>query len=191
MAHFRKLTGSLCYLSPIAPEDAGAMTAWMNDLSVTVPLGDEVYVPISLERMAGEIEDAIRRQEHIFSIIDCATDQLIGRCMLFSIDPVNCSSMLGIVIGEKAFWGRGYGQEATRLLLHYAFNLLNLHSVMLGTFSFNERAQAAYRRVGFSEIGRRRDARIIGGKAYDVVLMDILEDEFRARWGSTMDGIEA
>lgn len=190
MPHYRKLPGKLCYLSPIAPEDAAAFTAWLNDLSVTLPLGDEAYVPLSLQRMESEINDAIRRQEHIFSIIDCETDQLIGRCLLFGIDPVNRSAMLGIFIGEKAFWGRGYGQEATRLLLHYAFNLLNLHSVMLGVFSFNERAQAAYRKIGFKEIGRRREARIIAGKAYDGVLMDILEDEFRARWGSAVDGLE-
>ncbi len=76
--------------------------------------------------------------------------------------------MLGIVIG----------QEAIRLLLDYAFNLLNLNSVMLGTFAFNERTIACYRKVGFREIGRRRQARIIAGKAYDAVLMDILAEEF-------------
>lgn len=190
MPHYRKLTGKLCYLSPIAPEDAPAFTAWLNDLSVTVPLGDEAYVPLALQRMESEIDDAIRRQEHIFSIIDCASDQLIGRCLLFGVDLVNRSAMLGIFIGDKSFWGRGYGQEAARLLLHYTFNLLNLHSVMLGVFSFNERAQAAYRKLGFREIGRRRDARIIAGKAYDGVLMDMLEDEFRARWGNTVEGLE-
>ncbi len=190
MPHYRKLTGKLCYLSPIAPEDAAAFTAWMNDLAVTVPLGDEAYVPLAFERMATEVDEAIRRQDHVFSIIDCATDQLIGRCLLFGIDSVNRSAMLGIVIGEKAFWGRGYGQEATRLLLHYAFNLLNLHSVMLGTFAFNKRAAAAYRKIGFTEIGRRREARIIAGKAYDAILMDMLEDEYRARWGSAVDGLE-
>ena len=60
----------------------------------------------------------------------------------------------------------------------YLFNLLNLHSVMPGVFAFNGRAIRAYRRVGFKEIRRRREARWIGGKAYDVVFMDILEDMF-------------
>ena len=45
--------------------------------------------------------------------------------------------MLGILIGEKSFWGQGCGQDAVRLLLDYAFNLFNLHSVMLGAFAFN------------------------------------------------------
>ena len=53
---------------------------------------------------------------------------------------------------------------------------------MLGAFAFNERAIHSYQKVGFKEIGRRREARLIAGKAWDVVMMDILEDEFRACW---------
>jgi RimJ/RimL family protein N-acetyltransferase len=87
--------------------------------------------------------------------------------------------MLGIVIGEKAYWNKGFGQEATRLLLDFGFNLLNLNSVILGTFAFNQRAIAAYRKVGFKEIGRRREGRILAGKKYDVIFMDILAEEFR------------
>ncbi len=86
--------------------------------------------------------------------------------------------MLGIVIGEKTFWGKGYGQDAIRLLLDYGFNLLNLNSVMLGVFAFNERALHCYKHVGFREIGRRRQARIIGDKKCDAILMDILAEEF-------------
>jgi RimJ/RimL family protein N-acetyltransferase len=64
------------------------------------------------------------------------------------------------------------------MLLDYGFNLLNLKNIMMGMFSFNERALACYRRVGFKGIGRRRQARIIGGKKYDLVLMDMLADEW-------------
>jgi RimJ/RimL family protein N-acetyltransferase len=90
---------------------------------------------------------------------------------------VNRSAMLGIFIGEKRYWGKGYGREAVQLLLDYAFNLLNLNSVMLGIFSFNERAIRCFREAGFKEIGRRRQARIIGDKRYDLVLMDVLAEE--------------
>lgn len=179
MSHYRKLSGERCYLSPVQLSDAEAWTKWMNNLDVTVPLGDEAYVPYSLEKMQAEAADAIERQQHVFSIVDCAADRLIGRCLLFAIDSINRSAMFGILIGEKEYWDRGYGSEATRLLLDYAFNLLNLHSVMLGVFGFNERAIRSYEKVGFKVIGRRREARIIAGKAWDVVLMDILEEEFR------------
>jgi RimJ/RimL family protein N-acetyltransferase len=67
-----------------------------------------------------------------------------------------------------------------RLLLDHAFNLLNLHSVMLGVYSFNDRAIRSYKSLGFKEIGRRRQARIIGPRMFDVVLMDLLADEFQS-----------
>jgi len=180
MPHYRKLVGSKCYLSPPCPEDAELWAAWENDLAVTIPLGDEAYTPSSLERARESIADIVKHGTHVFTVVDIATDEPIGRCLLFNIDTVNRSATLGIVIGEKTHWGQGYGTEATRLLLDYAFNLLNLNSVMLGVFAFNARAIASYRRVGFREIGRRRQARIIGGVRHDVVLMDILADEFES-----------
>ena len=106
------------------------------------------------------------------------TDLLIGRCFLGSVDLVNRSARLGIVIGEKTHWDRGFGTEAIQLLLDYAFNILNLNSVNLGTYSFNERAIACYKKVGFKVIGQRREARIIGDKRYDALMMDILTSEY-------------
>jgi RimJ/RimL family protein N-acetyltransferase len=189
MTYHRKLSGEKCYLSPLSPADAGSFTIWMNDLEITLPLGDEAYLPYSEARMQSEIEDAIRRQDHVFSIVECATDRLIGRCLLFGINPVDRNAMLGIFIGEKDCWNKGFGTEACRLLLDYAFNLLNLHSVMLGVFAFNQRAVRSYEKVGFRQIGRRREARIIAGKAHDAILMDILEDEFRQQWPSVLQGL--
>ena len=178
MPHYKKLVGPRCYLSPLSHEDADAHTRWENDLAVAIPLGDEAYTPTSLEKMHEQIDGALRNQAHVFSIVDLGSEQTIGRCMLTNLDAVNRSAMLGILIGDPAFQNHGYGQEALRLLLDYAFNLLNLNSVMLGVFAFNERAVAAYKKVGFREIGRRRQSRIIAGKAYDTVLMDILAEEF-------------
>ena len=182
MSHYKKLVGARCYLSPVSLEDAEKWTQWDNDLEVTIPLGDEAYTPYPAEKTRQIIEDVVRSQGHIFSIVDLETDELIGRCMLFDIDQVNRRAMLGIVIGEKDYRGKGYGQDATRLLLDYGFNLLNLNSIMLGTFSFNARAINCYKRVGFKEIGRRRQARIIGGEKYDAVLMDILAEEFESEY---------
>jgi RimJ/RimL family protein N-acetyltransferase len=189
MAHYKKLAGEKCYLSPCAAEDAEKWAAWDNDLEVTLPLGDEAYTVYSLEKEQESLASVLKSQSVIFSILDLWNDTVIGRCMLFDIHPVDRCAMLGIVIGEKGYWNKGYGQEATRLLLDFGFNLLNLNSIMLGTFAFNQRAIAAYRKVGFKEIGHRREGRIIGGKKYDVVLMDMLAEEFRAMGPSRVDGV--
>jgi RimJ/RimL family protein N-acetyltransferase len=134
----------------------------------------------SLEKEKEALADALKRQMHIFAIVDLQTDTLIGRCMLFDVNHVDRKAMLGIVIGEKDYWGKGYGQDAIRLLLDYGFNLLNLNSIMLGTFEFNERAIHCYHKVGFKDIGRRRQGRIIGARRFDVILMDILAEEFQS-----------
>jgi len=180
MPHYKRLVGERCYLSPCSQDDAEAWTRWENDLEVAIPLGDEAYTPLSLEKAQEILNSVIKNQNHLFSIVDLGTDTLIGRCMLFDIDQINRRARLGIVIGEKGYWDQNYGQEAVRLLLDYGFNLLNLNSIMLGTFDFNERAIQCYRRAGFKEIGRRRQARIIGARKHDVILMDILAEEFES-----------
>ena len=180
MAHFKKLIGEKCYLSPCSQEEAEKWTEWDNDLEIAIPLGDEAYTPYTFEKMRDILAEVSKHQSHIFSIINLETDTTIGRCLLFNIDQVNRQATLGIVIGEKEYWGIGYGQDAIKLLLDYGFNLLNLNNIMLGTFSFNERAKACFRKAGFKEIGRRRQARIIGEKKFDLVLMDMLAHEFES-----------
>ena len=180
MTYYKKLVGERCYLSPCSVEDAEKWTEWDNDLEVTIPLGPEAYTPISLDRTREGIRKFIEKQSHIFCIIDLKTDTLIGRCLLFDVDQINRKATFGIDIGEKSYWNKGYGQDATRLMLDYGFNLLNLNSIMLGVFSYNRRAIECYKRVGFKEIGRRRKSKLIGGKWFDGVWMDILAEEFKS-----------
>ena len=100
---------------------------------------------------------------------------------MFNIDHINRKAMIGIAIGDKTFWNKGYGTGAMRLLLDYAFNLLNLNSIMLGVYAYNEWAIKCYEKVGFKLIGRKREARIICGKKYDVIYMDILSQRIRIK----------
>ncbi len=176
----KKLIGNNCYLSPICLEHAEQWTEWLNDLEVTIPLGDEAYTHITVENQKELIRKWIENDTPVFSICDIETNEIIGRSMLLAVDLVNRTARFGIAIGRKDFWNKGYGQEATKLTLDYGFNLLNLNNIMLGTFSFNERAINCYKKAGFKEIGRRREARILGNKKFDVVFMDILAEEFES-----------
>jgi RimJ/RimL family protein N-acetyltransferase len=182
MPRIKKRAGDRCYLSPPCADDAENWARWESDLAVALPLGDEAYVPSSVEAAREAIARVQQNREHVFTIVDVATDDPIGRGMLFNVDAVNRSAMLGILIGETGYWGQGYGQEATRLLVEYGFCLLNLNSIMLGTFDFNQRARHCYEQVGFREIGRRRQARCIGGHWHDAVLMDLLAGEYEPRY---------
>ncbi|QUL52240.1 GNAT family N-acetyltransferase [Paenibacillus tritici] len=180
MKYYKKLIGEKCYLTSVASDDAESWTCWFNDLEVTVPLGNEAYIPTSLDKEREGIEHALKSGAHMFSIVDLQSDIAIGRCLLFDVNLIDRNAKLGIFIGNKEFWGKGFGSDALRLLLDYGFNLLNLNNIMLGAFAFNERAIQCYKKVGFKEIGRRRQARIIGGVKYDSVLMDMLAEEFES-----------
>ena len=174
MRYFKKLLGENIYLSPINLEDYEKYTEWINDLDISLKLGNahQIY---TLQKEQEILEDI---SENSFAIILKENDKLIGNCGLIDVEQVTRKAELGIFIGEKEYWNMGYGTEAITLLLDYGFNLLNLHNIMLEVFAFNKRAIECYKKIGFKEIGRRREAREIAGKKYDEVFMDILAREF-------------
>lgn len=108
------------------------------------------------------------------------SDRLIGTCALSGLDPDNGSALFHITIGEKDCWGKGYGSEATRLMLAHAFETLRLHRIGLSVFEFNERAIRAYRKIGFVVEGRAREAIWRDGRWWDEIMMSMLDREWRA-----------
>ncbi|MCK4312444.1 MAG: GNAT family N-acetyltransferase [Candidatus Cloacimonetes bacterium] len=179
MKYFKKLIGKKCYLSPLNLEDAKQYTKWINDLEVTKYLL-LICQQITLEKEQEILADMSKKGVQIFGIIDLKSDKLIGNCSLFKINHLNRKADFGIFIGDKKFWNKGYGTEATKLILDYGFNILNLNNIMLEVFSFNKRAIKSYEKIGFNTIGKRRESRIIGGKKYDEIYMDILASEFES-----------
>lgn len=179
MTHYRRLAGTRCYLSPRSDSDAELFKKWDNDLNVILQASMNGYsTPATLT-----YEDPARAKEmlkHMFVIVDSETDQPIGWCSLFSQVPENRHALLAIMIGEKDYWGRGYGGEAVTLLLDYGFNILNMNSIELGVYAFNKRAIRCYEKIGFQRIGIQRESRIVAGAKHDTVLMDILASEFES-----------
>lgn len=177
MPHYRRICGEKCYLSPSDASDAERIKAWENDLQVLLGASmDGVSTPASTLYRAPD--QPAKLLDHMMMIVDLETDTPIGWCALFCNVPVNRRASLGIIIGETSYWGRGYGQEAVRLLLDYGFNVLGLNSVELGVYAFNRRAIRCYEKVGFQQTGVRRQARIVAGIPHDTISMDILSSEF-------------
>ena len=174
----KKLVGKKCFLSPITTADAETMCAWINDQKTAMLVGDEGHSTITAENIKKELQQMQERRAHMYAIHDLESEKLIGRTLLMGVDAVNRTAMLGIIMGEKSYWGKGYGTEAVRLMLDFGFNGLNLHNINLGTYSFNVRAIRCYEKIGFKLIGRRREARIIGNQKFDIIYMDILSSEF-------------
>jgi len=116
-------------------------------------------------------------------------DRLIGTCAFSPLDGDNGSALFHITVGERDCWGRGYGSEATALMLEHAFGTLRLHRVALSVFAFNERAIRAYRKLGFVIEGQSREAIWRDGRFWDEILMSIIEDEWRTVRGRAL-GLE-
>ena len=173
--YFKKMAGKKCYLSPINTNDAEKFAAWVNDLELTANL-DMYHSVINTETEKSFLERLSK--EHNYSIVNNATDELIGTCGFVEIDHLNQTASIGIFIGNKDCWNKGYGTEALTLLLDYGFKALNLHNVMLKVYSFNERAIRCYEKTGFKIIGKRREAVKRGNKNYDILFMDLLSEEF-------------
>jgi len=102
----------------------------------------------------------------------------IGTVDLFRPDWKNRVVNFGIIIGEKIYWGQGYGSDATSSALLFAFRELNLNRVELEVFEDNLRAIRCYEKIGFQHEGTRRKAFFKDGSYHDVNLMGILRDEF-------------
>jgi RimJ/RimL family protein N-acetyltransferase len=184
MFHFRQvsmLVGDKVTLRGIRREDLSRLWEFNNDVAVELAGGGDPPIPQSLERLQAEFDQEAAkggRDGARFAIE--ADGKFIGQCGLFNLDSTAMACELGITIGDKEYWGRGYGRDSIRLLLDYAFRLRNFHKVWLRVQGDNERAMRAYRACGFVEEGRLREHVFSNGRYLDFVHMGVLRDEWTA-----------
>ncbi len=174
MRYFKKVEGERLYLSPVNIEDAETYVRWLSDRSVSDGLGNTAHVfSLSAEREWLQKNT----EEYQFAIVRQRDDTLIGNCSIRAVSPVHRTAEVGLFIGEESDRGKGYGTEALGLLVDYGFQVLNLNSLMLAVYSFNKQAVSCYRKIGFREIGRRRQCYYLNGTYYDSIYMDLLREE--------------
>jgi len=176
------IEGTRVRLVAAEPEMAEQFRAWLNNTDTRHLIGGTAY-PISA---AGE-EAFIRGRAKVswedgvflaIEAIDGAQPILIGSVELrkFSAEARSCD--VGILVGDPAYRGAGYGTEAMRLACRFAFEEMGLERIELGTYEFNTRAMKSYEKLGFVVEGRRRRAAYIGGRYYDTIEMGLLRDEY-------------
>ena len=174
--------GTKVGLGPQTREMIPLIHKWISDPEHCMWAGDP-FLPVPRERFEEEKERSLKElnpQKVEFGIFDLETRKPIGLCVLRNIAQIDGLAEFGIAIGEKEYLGEGRGTEATALALDFAFNVLGMYNVSLTVAAYNERARKAYEKVGFKLIGRRRGARKLGAKRYDLVLMDCLATEFKS-----------
>jgi RimJ/RimL family protein N-acetyltransferase len=177
---FRMLRGEKVVLRAMKREDLMRQCAFNNDLEFELAGGGDPPEPQALARLEAQFDENLHRgdREGMNFAIE-ADSKYIGSCGLFHLDLVAHTCELGIGIGDKQYWGRGYGRDAVRVLLDYAFHLRNFHKVWLQVNGNNERGIHAYRACGFVEEGRLRKHVWNNGAYVDLVHMGILCDEWK------------
>lgn len=151
---------------------------WFNDPEVTDMLG-AVKPPFSEAKEREWIEQqlAAKDDSRVFTILT-KKGKPIGNIGFNHIDYRNKHAVVGIAIGEKEYWNKGYGQDALLTLLEFAFKELGIHKVELGVHSTNKRAIACYKKCGFVLEGCEREHDFYRGRYIDSLRMGILRDEW-------------
>ena len=174
-------TGKLVRLRALDPAMAAEPIArWELDSEYN-RLGDSGPVfPPPAKRVREQLEAPERRgNEFTFAIHTLADDRLIGVIGLEVTQWIHGDAYVGIGIGERDDWGKGYGTDAMRVILRFAFCELNLHRVSLTVFEYNPRAIRSYEKAGFVVEGRLRDWLNREGRRWDMIHMGILREEWQ------------
>jgi len=177
------MEGKLVKLRAYEKSDLDALMKWVNDEEVTDLLGGEMLVyPVSSMAEEKFIEAAANPsdKQKNFVIETIAERKYIGAISFNVIDWRNRSAGMGIAIGDKSLWGKGYGTDAMRVLMRLGFDKMNLHRLWLHVFDYNRRAIASYEKCGFKREGVLREEHFARGKYHDTIVMGILESEYRA-----------
>ena len=170
------IRGNKTCLRALEKNDLPYFVRWINDPEVRHFM--MARYPLSMTEEENWWEGFVARKgDHIFAI-EAGDGTYIGNIGLHDVERESRRAMLGIIIGEKAYWGQGYGSDAIRTLLGWAFGYLNLNRVYLTTYAYNERAIRCYLKCGFRHEGTMRQARYVDGQYYDELMMGILRDEF-------------
>lgn len=171
------LKGERVILRAIERNDLPQLWAYNNDVEVELAGGGDPPMPQSLARLEADFDRSASQggRDNASFVIE-VEGQVIGQCGLHNFDMTARTCELGIAIGNKAYWGRGFGREAVALLVDYAFRQRNLRKVWLRVLGKNERAMSTYRACGFEEEGRQRAQVWSDGDYDDLVYM--------ARWAN-------
>ncbi len=174
------LVGEKVTLWALERHDILAVYKWVNDPQIS-KLAVNWYYPLSLEDVENWYTSIITNPTIKVFSIRLPDGELVGILELTNIDFKNRKAELGIILGEKEHWAKGYGEDALRTILKFSFHELGLNRIGLSVLDYNERAIKLFEKLGFKHEGRLREAYFTDGKFHDIIVMGILADEWQAK----------
>lgn len=159
-------------------EDIKVATSLVNDKELKKFLVTNIPFPTSPweEESWVKSQNGNKNGEYNFAIEDRETGKYIGGCGIQNVNWLTRVATVGIMIGDKDFWGKGYGTDAMKVLTKFIFEDMNIRKIKLYTFSFNTRAIKCYEKCGFKVEGVFRDEIFKDGKYYDEIAMAVFKE---------------
>jgi len=180
------LRGTRVRLTALTPDDLSTMARWHEDVEFLRLYDARPAHPKSEAELSRWLEETQKDERtRAFSIRPLDGDELIGTLELDGILWPHGVCGMGIAIGDRTNWGKGYGREAAQLGIAFAFDELNLHRVQATAFAYNERSIALLEKLGFQREGVYREFLQRDGKRHDMLLYGLLEREWRERGTGT------
>lgn len=168
-------TGELVRLREYKREDIKLAQEYVNDPEVKRLLHPGIPYLYTFEDEQKWFDSlSATNDEYSFAIETLEDNKYIGGCGINKINWKNSVAEVGIFIGDKDKWGKGYGTDAMRILIKFIFEQMNINKIKLNVFSFNQRAIKSYEKCGFKIEGVLRQEVFRDGQYYDDIVMGIL-----------------
>ena len=174
-------------LTALSPDDLSDVALWQEDSEYLRMFDARPACPKTEAQLERWLEDMQKDPNaYLFAIRLVESDEIIGFVEIDGILWAHRHGCLGIGIGDRAYWGRGYGAEAARLAISFAFDELSFHRIQATVFGYNARSQALFQRLGFTREGVYREHVRRDGQWHDMYLYGILDGEWAGLEGERM-----
>lgn len=171
------LEGNLVYIRTLQRSDLPITVTWKNDPELADLIkGTTILTNLSIE--SRRFEKIVEIGDSLRLLITCKDGTPIGLMALSEVDKTNQKASLGMFIGNKAYWNKGYGSDALKTLLKHCFGHLKFNRIGLEVFDYNVRAIKMYSKIGFKIEGTQRQGLWRNNQYHDIYLMGILKEEF-------------
>jgi len=169
----KEIAGSKIILRKLQEDDLKKSLLWLKDPTVNKFLSQNFRELTEEQELKWYNFMQSSENDLVFAILDKKTGQHIGNCALHKINNWKRNCELGIVIGDKHYWNHGFGTDAVKCLVDFAFSHLSLNSVKLNVYQYNKRAMQAYIKCGFRITGRQKKNHLYDGEYWDTIIMEI------------------
>jgi len=148
---------------------------WMNDYE-TVKYTESRHTDHTIESLVNFVSLVNNENNYCFAIIDMKSGKHIGNIKIGNIHPIYKFADVGLIIGDKKFWGKGIATEAIQLCVEFAFNQLRLHRLYAGIYDVNIGSLKAFEKAGFLREGCEKEKCLFEGKRVDCYIYGIVNE---------------